>query len=274
MELNLKNKNIVVIGGCGLIGRFFCESILKHGGIPLVIDSDSKSVHRMKIDLEANGQDIEIFNFDVTKRTNWDQFSSVMPSDFQIDGIVYCAAINPKVQGSTKWVNQLVDMDEVEWTQGFQVGVLGIINSVLACLPAMKNAKGSSVVLMGSDLSFISPDNRLYCVCPEGDSQFSSHDCPTKPMHYSFIKSGLIGLTKNLASMLASYSIHVNILCPGTILEDSMPNSFVSKVSKRIPLGRPGNLSELELPLIFLLNAHYSYMTGQSLIIDGGRTIL
>jgi len=274
MALNLENRNIVIVGGCGLIGRFFCDLILKHGGNLLVIDSDSESVNKMRTDLEARGQNIKIFNFDVSKKWNWDELFSTMPSDYLIDGIVYCAAINPKVQGSTIWGNQLVDLDEVEWAQGFQVGVLGVMNSILACLPAMNNAKGGSVVLMGSDLSFISPDNRLYCGCPESGMQFSPHDCPTKPMHYSFIKSGLIGLTKNLASMLASRSIHVNILCPGTIFEDTMPVSFVNKVSQKIPLGRPGNLSELELPLIFLLNAHYSYMTGQALIIDGGRTIL
>ena len=271
---NLENRNIVIIGGCGLIGRFFCDLILKHGGKPIIIDSDSESVSSMKTDLKARGLDIKIFDFDVSKKCNWDELFSTMPSDYLIDGIVYCAAINPKIQGSTKWGNQLVDLDEVEWAQGFQVGVLGVMNSILACLPSMNNSKGSSVVLMGSDLSFISPDNRLYCRCPGENVQFSPHECPTKPMHYSFIKSGLIGLTKNLASMLASRSIHVNILCPGTILEETMPATFVNKVSQSIPLGRPGNLPELEIPLLFLLNAHLSYMTGQALIIDGGRTIL
>jgi len=274
MDFSLKDRNIVLIGGCGLIGRFFCDLIIKHGGNPLVIDSDTASAEKMRGEFITRSTDIRIFNFDVSMKSHWDELFTAMPSGFKVDGVVYCAAVNPKIQGSTNWGDQLLEIDEAEWEKAYKVGVLGVMNAVLACLPAMNKAEGSSIVLMGSDLSFISPDNRLYCDCPGSDVRYRPHECPTKPIHYSFIKSGLIGLTKNLASMLASRSIHVNILCPGTIFETSMQETFISKVSQKIPLGRPANLSELELPLIFLLNAHLSYMTGQSLVIDGGRTIL
>ena len=274
MESSLKDKNIVIVGGCGLIGRYFSELLLKYGSNILVIDSSAESVNKMKEDFKTFGQKARFFNFDVSQKQNWNNLFSEGKISHQIDGLVYCAAINPKIQSSKDWPNQLAELDEVEWNQAFQVGGLGILHSVLACLPAMQKAQGSSVVLMGSDLSFISPDNSLYCSCLTDGEIFTPHDCPTKPIQYSFIKSGLIGLTKNLATMLASSSVHVNIMCPGTIFEESMPESFVKKVSQKIPLGRPGQLSELEFPLLFLLNAHNSYMTGQYLIIDGGRTSL
>lgn len=274
MQTSFKDKNIVIVGGCGLIGRFFSELLLKIGSNVLVIDSNPEAVNEMKEDFKPFGQKAKFYNFDVSKKQNWNKLFPGGNVSNQIDGLVYCAAINPKIQGSKDWPNQLTEVNDIEWSEAFQVGSLGILHSVLACLPAMQKAQGSSVVLMGSDLSFISPDNSLYCSCLVDGEIFIPHECPTKPLHYSFLKSGLIGLTKNLATMLASSSVHVNILCPGTIFEESMPDSFINKVSSKVPLGRPGQLSELELPLLFLLNAHKSYMTGQSLIIDGGRTTL
>lgn len=274
MITSLIEKNIVIVGGCGLIGQYFAEFLLELGSNVFIVDSNTEAAKRVEGELKSYGRKIRIYSFDVSRKENWDSLFSDMDPSFEVNGLVYCAALNPKITESTSWPNQLSEINEIEWTQSFQVGVLGIMNSVLACLPAMQRAEGSSVVLLGSDLSYIAPDNSLYCSCLNDAAKFSPHECPTKPIHYSFVKSGLIGLTKNLAAMLASRSVHVNILCPGTIFEESMPVSFVNKVSRRILLGRPGLLSELELPLLFLLNSHKSYMTGQSLIIDGGRTTL
>jgi 3-oxoacyl-[acyl-carrier protein] reductase len=79
---------------------------------------------------------------------------------------------------------------------------------------------------------------------------------------------------RNLSTILGPDKIHVNLLSPGCIRDDSMSQEFIDKISKLIPLGRPGSKKELEIPLMVLLHAHDCYLTGQSLIIDGGRTII
>lgn len=90
-------------------------------------------------------------------------------------------------------------------------------------------------------------------------------------MTYSVVKHGIIGLTKYLATYWADHNIRVNSLCPGGVY-NHQPDSFVQRLSQLIPLGRMAQPDELTTALIFLLSDASSYITGSSLVIDGGRT--
>ena len=111
-------------------------------------------------------------------------------------------------------------------------------------------------------MSVIAPDQRLY-------SHLKSH----KPISYSVIKHGLIGLTKYLASYLARYNIRVNAISPGGI-PNSQDKLFQSKINKLIPLGRMSFKNEYKEVIQFLCSDASSYLTGHNLIIDGGRSII
>ena len=123
--------------------------------------------------------------------------------------------------------------------------------------------KKTGIILnIASDLSVIAPDQRLY-------SNLKSH----KPISYSVIKHGLIGLTKYLASYLARYNIRVNAISPGGI-SNSQDKLFQSKINKLIPLGRMAFKNEYKEVIQFLCSDASSYLTGHNLIIDGGRSII
>ena len=92
-----------------------------------------------------------------------------------------------------------------------------------------------------------------------------------KPFSYSVIKHGLVGLTKYLSTYLAEYGIRVNTLSPGSI-ENEQDAEFLHNLRSRIPMGRLANVEEYKGAIQFLASDASSYMTGQNLIIDGGRS--
>ena len=127
--------------------------------------------------------------------------------------------------------------------------------------------RGRGVILnVASDLALIGPDQRIY-----RREHLPDHLQPVKPVTYSVVKSGLIGLTRYLATYWAPSGVRVNSISPGGVYNDQ-PDEFVAKLSGLIPMGRMATLSEYQGAILFLCSDASSYMTGANLVIDGGRT--
>jgi NAD(P)-dependent dehydrogenase (short-subunit alcohol dehydrogenase family) len=122
------------------------------------------------------------------------------------------------------------------------------------------------IVNVASDLALIAPDQRLY-----RKSGLPDERQPVKPVTYSVVKSGLIGLTRYLATYWAASGVRVNAISPGGIYTDQ-PEEFVLRLANLIPLGRMARVDEYEGAILFLCSDASSYMTGANLVVDGGRT--
>ena len=128
----------------------------------------------------------------------------------------------------------------------------------------MKKKKNGCIINIGSDLSIIAPDQEIY------KSSFKNY---LKPPSYSIIKHGTVGMTKYFASLFAKDLIKVNMISPGPIFNNN-PKNLVKELKKIIPMNRMGKREDLKSSIEFLINDKNPYITGQNIVIDGGRTIV
>jgi NAD(P)-dependent dehydrogenase (short-subunit alcohol dehydrogenase family) len=122
------------------------------------------------------------------------------------------------------------------------------------------------ILNIASDLAVIAPDQRIY-----RQPGLPEHLQPAKPVTYSVVKSGLVGLTRYLATYWADSGVRANAISPGGIYT-GQPEAFVQKLTSLIPMGRMANADEYQGAVLFLVSDASAYMTGQNLICDGGRT--
>jgi NAD(P)-dependent dehydrogenase (short-subunit alcohol dehydrogenase family) len=130
----------------------------------------------------------------------------------------------------------------------------------------MEKAGGGVIVNIASDLSVFSPDQRLY-----RKQGLSDEIQPVKPITYSVIKAGIIGMTRYLATYWANQGVRCNALSPGGVF-NGQGDEFVERLSSLIPLGRMASKDEYRAAVQFLCSDASSYMNGQNMVIDGGRS--
>jgi NAD(P)-dependent dehydrogenase (short-subunit alcohol dehydrogenase family) len=186
----------------------------------------------------------------------------------RIDILINNAALNPKFseassQNTSRLENYPIDI----WNHEIAVGLTGSLLCAKHIGAYMALAKKGVILNISSDLSVIAPDQRIYH--REGVSEMDQFK---KPVSYSVIKAGLVGLTRYLASYWAESGIRVNALSPGGVYE-SQDEVFVKRLIELIPLRRMATKEEYIGAIQFLCSDASDYMTGQNIIMDGGRSI-
>ena len=267
---DLTGRVAIITGGAGLLGVKHAEAIAEMGGIPVLFDIDAEKTKEKAINLElefgvaALGLQVDITNPDAITIA----LSDVLGKFNRVDILINNAANNPIVEdgvGGGNW-SRLENFPLEIWQQDIAVGLTGaflcskIIGSELA-------RRGKGVILnVTSDLALIGPDQRIY-KRPElsEDEQF------TKPVTYSVVKTGLIGLTRYLATYWADKGVRVNAISPGGVY-NQQDQAFVQRLTNLIPLGRMAGEDEYKAAVAFLVSDASSYMTGANLVVDGGRT--
>lgn len=265
---SLHNKIIVITGAAGLLGRQHAEVVARAGGIPVLLDLHSEAVELMATDLEKRFGTLAMgYAVDITKESQIEANCADLLQRFdQIDGLVNNAANNPKMEGDgIKNFSRLENFQLPVWDADIAVGLTGAFLCAKHYGFAIAR-QGGSIVNISSDLGLIAPDQRLYRKpgLPE-DQQ------PVKPVTYSVVKSGLIGMTRYLATYWAEQGVRCNALCPGGV-ENNQDPTFLKEVFARIPMGRLARADEYQGALLFLLSDASSYMNGAVISIDGGRT--
>lgn len=257
---------IVITGAAGLLGQQHARAVLEHGGSVALIDINQNTLEALQASLEKEGfKKVYIFVCDITKKYDVLKISENLQSKQEkIVGLVNNAAINPAVESDLNKSNELENFNLDDWDLELDVGLKGALICTMVFGASMAKNKYGSIVNISSDLGLIAPDQRLYNNKKDSKKQY-------KPVTYSVIKYGLIGLTKYTSTYWNEYGIRCNALLPGGV-EDNQNQDFLNKVSKLIPLGRMAYKNEYQGAIVFLLSDASSYMTGSSLVVDGGRT--
>ena len=269
-SFDLTNKVAVITGGAGLLGEKHAEAIAEFGGIPILLDIDQKAGDKIAQRISDEYQvDCEFQFCDINNESQISNSRDLLLNKFgHIDILINNAAIDPKVEGkSEKNLSRLENFSIDQWNLELAVGLTGAMLCSKVFGVEMAN-KGKGVILnISSDLGIIAPDQRIYK--KEG---LIEEQQPVKPVTYSVIKHGLIGLTKYLATYWAADGLRVNSISPGGIYINQN-TKFVKKLSNLIPLGRMANENEYKSAIIFLISDASSYMTGANLVIDGGKSV-
>ncbi|MBO7484667.1 MAG: SDR family oxidoreductase [Spirochaetaceae bacterium] len=267
----IKNKVIVITGGAGLLGKKHAEAVIDGQGIPVLLDISLENLEKTKKyfnDLYGNCA-IDYFVCDITSRTDVEMIKdTIIAKHGHIDGLINNAANNPKVEGNAQNMKpiQFENFPISMWLDDIAVGLTGalICSQVFGSVMA---SQGHGVILnISSDLGIIAPDQRIYRKEGiENDKQ------SVKPVTYSVIKHGLLGLTKYLATYWAAKGVRSNAICPGGIF-NGQNDEFLKKLTNLIPIGRMADKDEYKSTVLYLISDASSYMTGSTIIVDGGRT--
>jgi NAD(P)-dependent dehydrogenase (short-subunit alcohol dehydrogenase family) len=267
---DLTNRVAIITGGAGLLGQKHAEIIASQGGKPILVDLADAEPEK-KAEKIAQKYKNQVFGItaDITKPEQIHRMLEQVISQCNgVDILINNAANNPKVEAGTDsqtW-SRLENFPISVWEADIAVGLTGaflcsqIIGSELA------RRKKGVIINVASDLSVIAPDQRLY-----ERAELPDYQQPVKPVTYSVIKTGLIGLTRYLATYWAKSGVRVNAISPGGIY-NNQPDEFVQRLSNLIPIGRMANIDEYQGAILFLCSDASSYMTGFNLVIDGGRS--
>jgi NAD(P)-dependent dehydrogenase (short-subunit alcohol dehydrogenase family) len=271
-SFDLSNHTALVTGGAGLLGVQHCAALAEIGARVVVADVNYGAARAVAASLEqlfGTGRALPL-HLDVSDPASVTKARDTLEADRGVDVLINNAAIDAKVAPGAGLLEQsrLENFSLDTWNRELGVGLTGAFLCSQAFGTAMAR-RGRGVILnIASDLSVIAPDQRLY-----RDEGKDEEQQPVKPVTYSVIKTALIGLTRYLAAYWAPAGIRVNALSPGGVFA-GQPNHFVQRLTDLIPLGRMAQRSEYHAAVQFLCSGASAYMTGQNIVMDGGRSIL
>jgi NAD(P)-dependent dehydrogenase (short-subunit alcohol dehydrogenase family) len=268
-QFDLTGRVAVITGGTGLLGQQHAEAIARAGGIPVLADVRVNGVDpESRAWKERFGERACTIQTDITNPESVKNLLRIVLEKFnRVDILVNNAANNPKMENKVEVEFSRLEFFPLEqWDADLNVGLKGAFLCSQIIGSEMARRKRGVIVNVASDLAVIAPDQRLYRKpgLPE-DQQ------PVKPVTYSVVKTGLIGLTRYLATYWAGSGIRVNAISPGGVY-NNQADDFVERLTRLIPLGRMANASEYQAAILFLCSDASSYMTGTNLVIDGGRS--
>ncbi len=271
-QFKITDKVVVITGGAGLIGRRHAQAVLEGGGIPVLLDIFEENLRKVKEQFlkEYPNASIETFVADITQKDNLEKIRDNLLDKYgHIYGLINNAANNPKMEGGSNNMGaiQFHNLPLSIWNDDMAVGLTGAFLCAQVFGTAMEKQGYGVVINVASDYGIISPDQRIYR--KEG---IPEEEQIIKPISYSVVKHGLLGMTKYLAVYWAKKGIRVNTLCPAS-LQNGQDEEFIQKLSHLIPMGRMSKPEEYPATVLYMLSEASSYMTGATVLLDGGRTI-
>ena len=214
-KFDLSKKFALITGAAGLLGYEHAYALLESNCNIIITDIDFKRLINLKQNLSHQFPKCEIYIYEMDV-TNFESINSVqkelLEKNLYLNILINNAAIDPKVKETNSLENSRIEnFSKEDWDLQISVGLTGafqccqIFGSFMASQP-----KGGVILNIASDLSVIAPDQRIY-----KKKNLSDNVQPVKPITYSVIKSGLIGLTKYISTYWSDKNVRCNALSPG-----------------------------------------------------------
>ena len=247
MPGRLQDKVAIITGAAQGIGQGIAEAFAAQGARLMIADLQDESGRATVETLRATGAEAEFIKTDVSVAADAEGMAKATVDRFgRIDIMVENAGVFPS--------NLIEDTPEAVWRRTVEVNLFGVFQCVRAVLPQMQAQAYGRIVIAAS---VTGPK-----VGEIGDA------------HYSATKAGVIGFVRTAAIEFAPHGIAINAVEPGYVLSDGMkatfPEEFREEAKSFVPMGRFGEPREVAQAYLFLASDEASYITGQSIVVDGG----
>jgi len=271
-QYDLAGKVAIITGGAGLLGVKHAEAVAELGGVPVIVDIQQERCDEVAVNIREDFKvDCRGICKDITDPLDVKGLCDrVMSECGRVDILINNAANNPIVKSGGLESSHCSRMESFPlevWNQDIAVGLTGAFLCARTFGSVMAERGGGVILNIASDLALISPDQRLY-----RKAGLSEQEQAVKPVTYSVVKSGLIGLTRYLATYWADQGVRCNALSPGGVYVDQ-EEEFVERLNQLIPIGRMASRDEYKAAVGFLISDASAYMNGANLVMDGGRTV-
>lgn len=271
---SLQYKTAVITGAAGLLGIAHSRALLSIGATVFLTDINIGKLEKIKSDLLQDFDDnaIQILKMDVaSEKSIKSAHKKIKSTGSRVDVLINNAAINPtssSLVGSVR-TTRLENFSLDRWNSEINVGLTGAYLCSKVFGSAMASDGNGGVILnIASDLSVIAPDQKLY-----RQEQLPEELQAVKPVTYSVVKAGIVGLTRYLSSYWAHKGVRANALSPGGVYVDQ-DAEFVTRLKQLIPMGRMAKPDEYIGAIQFLCSDASAYMNGQNIVMDGGRSVI
>ncbi|MGH2754076.1 MAG: SDR family NAD(P)-dependent oxidoreductase [Actinomycetota bacterium] len=256
----LDGKNAVVTGGAMGIGLGIAGELVDAGANVLIVDVDGGAIGQVASDLEGRGTKVAFMAIDLAQDGAGEEVVARCIEELgSIDVLVNNAGIYPQVP--------MLEMTEEIFDRVYKLNLKALaFTSKAAAARMIEHGRGGAIINIGSIDSF--------------------HPSMIGLAAYDASKGGVLMFTKNLALELASQGIRVNMIAPGGIVtpgvskplqgSDMTPEQMeeiTAAFTARIPMKRFGEPAEIGTAVVFLASDAASYVTGTSLVVDGGRLL-
>ena len=257
---SLKEKTAVITGAAGLLGEVHAYALASAGANVILCDIERENCRALadKI-LEQYGAQCLYLACDVTSREDWGVLEKSAVERFgTIDILVNNAGFTNK-SGIDGYADGFEEFPDEAWRGIMDVNLTGVFLGCQVVGSFMKRQGFGSIINIASQYAVVSPNHRIYD--GTGISQ---------PVAYSVSKSGVLALTRYLATYWGKTGVRVNAITPGGIF-DNHNEVFLSRFQELNPMGRMGDKRELAGALVYLASDASTYVTGHNLVVDGGN---
>lgn len=253
---DLHGKVALVAGGAGLLGSHICRALAGQGADVLVVDIALERAQVLAEELRCLGVHAQATDDSLTDQDSINAVVLRTVKDFGRLDILVDLTLSSTT--GVAWD----DLTPEEFDRTNRGNLTETFLLARAAAHAM--GRGGSIVLFASMYGLVCPDARVY-------------DAPMlpNPIEYGVGKAGIVHMAKYLATVLGPAGIRVNSIAPGPFpnpaVHDEHPD-FVARLANRVPLGRVGDPAEIAGPVVMLASDEASFVTGQTISVDGGWT--
>jgi NAD(P)-dependent dehydrogenase (short-subunit alcohol dehydrogenase family) len=261
-DFDLTGEVVALTGGAGILGSRFTAALASRGATVALIDREASRAEEVARNAAAQcANRVRPYTADVSDRASIQAAAQRISHELGPVTVL----VNAAASKSEHFFEPFETFPLEDWDYVMRINCTGAMLACQAFGPGMAGRRRGSIVNILSVYGIVAPDPRIY----QG-SLYEGRAINT-PAIYSASKAALWGLTRYLASYWAPSGVRVNALTPGGVYS-GQNETFVSRYSARVPLGRMAGEDEFSGALVYLCASASSYMTGQNIVVDGGLT--